>query len=98
MRRVAEVLEDPLPDAEGGPPGVEVRRSVPGTEFWGDGPPLGPVAEPPNDGLNRLTLVLHRPASAGADGVEGFFEGGPLLIGQLSHGFGGSEEPKLSLT
>lgn len=36
--------------------------------------------------LDGLALVLHRPASAGAEVVEGGLECGPLLVGENGHG------------
>lgn len=88
MPRVAEVLERALPDAEAGPPAVEVGRAVPGAELGGDRAPLRAVLEPSDDGLDRLALVLHPPAS-GADGIEGGLESAPLLVRENGHRFGG---------
>ena len=52
--------EQAFPDAEMAPANEGLRRFPPRPEFTGDGPPLGAVLVPPENGLDRLPQVVVR--------------------------------------
>ena len=57
--------QQPLPHAQVGPANKGLSRPRPGTQFSGDGPPLGSVLMPLEDGRERATEILGRGLALG---------------------------------
>src|SRR3954471_16104891 len=81
-----------LPHAQARPADEGLCRSRPGTQFSRDGPPLGSVLMPPDDGRERATEILGRGLALGAARLDQRLQPHPLCIRQ--HGPSSSKRSK----
>src|SRR3954453_22860291 len=62
--------QQPLPDTQVGPADKNLTPPRPGPQVRGDGPPLGSVLMPPEDGRDCTTEVLRRGLALGPARLE----------------------------
>src|SRR3954467_9678837 len=84
--------QQPLPHAQVGPANEGLSRPRPGTQVSRDGPPLGSILMPPDEGRERATEILGRGLALGPAGLDQRLQPPPLCVRQHRSSSPGKEQ------
>src|SRR4051812_24539258 len=81
-----------LPHAQVGPANKGLSRPRPGTQVSRDGPPLGSILMPPDEGRERATEILGRGLALGPARLDQRLQPPPLCVRQHRSSSPGKEQ------